>query len=41
MAELSWSRTAARRVPKGVGLLIAVAASLLLWALMVILARFF
>jgi hypothetical protein len=41
MAELSWSRAAARRVPRGVGLLIAAAVSLLLWALMVVLARFF
>jgi hypothetical protein len=41
MAELSWSRAAARRMSTGVGLLIAAGVSLLLWTLMVILARFF
>ena len=41
MADLSWSKDASRRLPTGVGLLIATAFSLLLWALIAALAQLF
>jgi hypothetical protein len=41
MADLSWSKDAARRLSPGVGLLIAAAVSLLLWLLVLCVGRLF
>ncbi|HKR88127.1 MAG TPA: hypothetical protein VJS38_08110 [Phenylobacterium sp.] len=39
MAALSWSKDAPRRISPGIGLLISVGVSLLLWALIAALAQ--
>lgn len=39
MADLSWSKDAPRRISLGMGLLIAAGVSLLLWALIAVLAQ--
>ena len=39
MADLSWSKDAPHRISAGIGLLIAIGVSLLLWALIAALAQ--